>query len=88
MTHSLFVRLSVHVEKFDYHRTGIGKILYIGVLLKYAEAFEFWSKTDKVTVVCHEDLRKLNILFSYYAIKVQEPFGEARRKLKIVVTDF
>jgi hypothetical protein len=50
MTHILFVRPSVHVEKFDYHRTGIGKILYTGVLLKYAEAFEFWSTTDKVTV--------------------------------------
>jgi len=50
MTHSPFGSLSDHVEKFDYQGTDIGKRLYTGVLLKYFEAFEFWSKTEKVIV--------------------------------------
>ena len=50
MTHSPFVSLSDHVEKFDYHRTDIGKRLYTGVLMKYFEPFECWSKTEKVIV--------------------------------------
>jgi len=38
MTHSPFVSLSVYVEKFDYHKTDIGEILYTRVLLKYVQA--------------------------------------------------
>ena len=62
MTHSCFVTHSDHVEKFDYHMSDIGKILYAGVLLKCVETFEFCLKTERVTVGLHENVYKFNIL--------------------------